>query len=109
MIYRVNAIYYVGFTTCTLSASMILYQGLNTSNSTSIISMTCGFLLNFAGVTLLTLSKTTRPKGNLMDSVQGTKLPLLEPSHVRYDNVRTSMDIKSVREKPTEVDLKDKC
>lgn len=88
---------------------MILYQGLNTCNSNSIISMTCGFLLNFVGVTLLTLSKTTRQKGNLMDSVQGTKLPLLEPSHVRHDNVRTSMDIESVREKPTEINLKYKC
>lgn len=50
--------YYVGFTTCTLSASIIFYQGLNTSDWTSIVSMICGFLLNFAGITLLTLSKT---------------------------------------------------
>lgn len=55
--YRVNAIFYVGFTTCTLSASFIFYKGLNTDDVTNIFSIVCGFLLDFTGVAVLTLSK----------------------------------------------------
>ncbi|KAJ5920038.1 hypothetical protein N7516_010896 [Penicillium verrucosum] len=86
----VNAMYYVGFTTCTLSASIIFYQGLNTSNWTSIISMICGFLLNFTGISLLTLSKTASPSEKGMDSVRGFNTQSLELSHGRYSHVRTS-------------------
>ncbi|KAH8703808.1 magnesium transporter [Talaromyces proteolyticus] len=53
----VNAIFYVGFTTCTLSASFIFYQGINTDDPTNILSLICGFLLDFMGVAILTLSK----------------------------------------------------
>ncbi|KAJ5401135.1 hypothetical protein N7465_011624 [Penicillium sp. CMV-2018d] len=86
----VNAMYYVGFTTCTLSASIIFYQGLNTSNWTSIISMICGFLLNFTGISLLTLSKTASSSEKRMDSVRGMNTRSLELSHGRYSHVRTS-------------------
>jgi hypothetical protein len=55
--YRVNAIFYVGFTTCTLSASFIFYKGINTDDITNIFSIVCGFLLDFTGVAVLTLSK----------------------------------------------------
>lgn len=54
---RVNAIFYVGFTTCTLSASFIFYKGINTDDVTNIFSIICGFLLDFTGVAVLTLSK----------------------------------------------------
>ncbi|KAK2788390.1 hypothetical protein FQN52_006714 [Onygenales sp. PD_12] len=84
----VNAMYYVGFTTCTISASIIFYQGLNTSDWTSIISMMCGFLLNFAGISMLTLSKTAqalRP-----ESVREVSMRSLDLAHGRYDQVRTS-------------------
>lgn len=54
---RVNAMYYVGFTICTLSASFIFYQGLNTDDVTNILSLICGFLLEFVGIALLTLSR----------------------------------------------------
>ncbi|KAJ6125623.1 hypothetical protein N7471_012940 [Penicillium samsonianum] len=86
----VNAMYYVGFTTCTLSASIIFYQGLNTSNWTSIISMICGFLLNFTGISLLTLSKTASSSEKRMGSVRGMSMRSLDLSHGRYDHVRTS-------------------
>ncbi|OQD87439.1 hypothetical protein PENSOL_c077G02134 [Penicillium solitum] len=86
----VNAMYYVGFTTCTLSASIIFYQGLNTSNWTSIISMICGFLLNFTGISLLTLSKTASSSEKRTDSVRGINTRSLESSHGRYSHVRTS-------------------
>ncbi|KAL4806224.1 magnesium transporter NIPA-domain-containing protein [Aspergillus unguis] len=89
----VNALYYVGFTTCTLSASMIFYQGLNTSDWISIISMLCGFLLNFTGISLLTLSKTASsvcPKHARGDSVREIGLRSLDPQARRYQHVRTS-------------------
>ncbi|EED13890.1 conserved hypothetical protein [Talaromyces stipitatus ATCC 10500] len=56
--YLVNAMYYVGFATCTISASMILYQGLNTHDPMEIISLICGFLLEFVSVALLTISRS---------------------------------------------------
>ncbi|BFZ59318.1 hypothetical protein YB2330_000325 [Saitoella coloradoensis] len=49
----VNPIYYVTFTTCTLCASFILFQGFNTTSAVDIISLLCGFLIIFAGVYLL--------------------------------------------------------
>ncbi|KAH8789789.1 magnesium transporter, partial [Hyaloscypha finlandica] len=54
----INAMYYVVFTTCTLSASFILYGGFNTTEVVTTLSLVCGFLLNFFGIALLTLSKT---------------------------------------------------
>ncbi|KAL4947729.1 magnesium transporter [Aspergillus filifer] len=87
----VNAMYYVGFTTCTLSASIIFYQGLNTSDWTSIISMMCGFLLNFTGISLLTLSKTGgSPSKDGQPSVREIGMRSLDLSHGRYDHVRSS-------------------
>ncbi|KAE8329952.1 hypothetical protein BDV24DRAFT_121383 [Aspergillus arachidicola] len=94
----VNAMYYVGFTTCTLTASIIFYQGLNTSDWTSITSMMCGFLLNFIGISLLTLSKTgqeARP-----ESVRALSMRSFDMSHGRYDHVRTSsVDLPSALER----------
>ncbi|KAF8865873.1 DUF803-domain-containing protein [Acephala macrosclerotiorum] len=54
----VNALYYVTFTTCTLSASFILYKGFNTSSTQNMISLLSGFLLDFMGVYLLMMSKS---------------------------------------------------
>jgi hypothetical protein len=88
--YSVNAMYYVGFTTCTLSASIIFYQGLNTSNWTSILSMICGFLLNFTGISLLTLSKTASSGEKGKNAVREMGMRSLDLSHGRYDHVRTS-------------------
>ncbi|KAE8356145.1 magnesium transporter [Aspergillus coremiiformis] len=84
----VNAMYYVGFTTCTLTASIIFYQGLNTSDWVSITSMMCGFLLNFIGISLLTLSKTAQE--GRPESVREISMRSLDLSHGRYDHVRTS-------------------
>jgi hypothetical protein len=36
---------------------MILYQGLNTHDPTEILSLICGFLLEFVSVALLTISR----------------------------------------------------
>ncbi|KAJ5887388.1 magnesium transporter [Penicillium taxi] len=83
----VNAMYYVGFTTCTLSASIIFYRGLNTSNWTSIISMICGFLLNFTGISLLTLSKTISSNEKRAESVRDFSMRSLDLFHVRTSSV----------------------
>lgn len=88
--YRVNALYYVGFTTCTLSASIIFYQGLNTSNWADITSMICGFLLNFVGISLLTLPKTGPAAEMQMESMRERSVRSVDISHGRYDHVRTS-------------------
>jgi len=52
---RVNALYYVAFTTCTLSASFILFGGMNTSDAINTLSLLGGFLAMLAGVYLLTM------------------------------------------------------
>lgn len=53
----VNPLYYVTFTTCTLTASFILFKGFNTSNAVNTISLLCGFLVIFTGVYLLNISR----------------------------------------------------
>jgi hypothetical protein len=59
----VNPLYYVTFTTCTLVASFILFQGFNTSDAVNTISLLCGFLIIFTGVYLLNLSRED-PEGH---------------------------------------------
>ncbi|KAF1942917.1 DUF803-domain-containing protein [Clathrospora elynae] len=59
----VNPLYYVTFTTCTLIASCLLFQGFNTTSAVNTISLLCGFLIIFSGVYLLNLSRED-PNGN---------------------------------------------
>jgi drug/metabolite transporter (DMT)-like permease len=54
----VNPLYYVTFTTATLCASFILFSGFNTTEAVNTISLLCGFLVTFAGVYLLNLSRS---------------------------------------------------
>ena len=54
---RVNPLYYVTFTTATLCASFVLFQGFNTADAVNTISLLCGFLVIFTGVYLLNLSR----------------------------------------------------
>lgn len=49
--------YYVGFSTATISASLILFQGFNTTDATNTISLIAGFIVTFMGVHLLNLSR----------------------------------------------------
>ncbi|KAG0174675.1 hypothetical protein DFQ30_003438 [Apophysomyces sp. BC1015] len=49
----VNPIYFVFFTTATITASAILFQGFNTDDTVNVVSLMCGFLIIFAGVYLL--------------------------------------------------------
>ncbi|KAJ7458584.1 DUF803-domain-containing protein [Mycena latifolia] len=52
----VNPMYYVGFCTATIVASMILFKGLNTDNATNTVSLLAGFIVTFLGVHVLNLS-----------------------------------------------------
>ena len=52
-----NPLYYVTFTTATLCASFILFRGFNTADAVSTLSLLSGFLVIFAGVYLLNLSR----------------------------------------------------
>ena len=61
----VNPLYYVTFTTATLCASFILFQGFNTVDAVNTISLLCGFLVIFAGVYLLNLARED-PDGHKM-------------------------------------------
>jgi hypothetical protein len=49
----VNPIYFVFFTTATIAASAIMYQGWHTSDAVNTVTMVCGFLIIFSGVYLL--------------------------------------------------------
>ena len=59
----VNPLYYVTFTTATLCASFILFQGFNTVDAVNTISLLCGFLVIFAGVYLLNIARSD-PEGH---------------------------------------------
>ncbi|PPQ87951.1 hypothetical protein CVT25_001136 [Psilocybe cyanescens] len=57
----VNPLYYVGFSSCTIVASLILFQGFNTSDASNTFSLLTGFIVTFLGVHLLNLSRTPEP------------------------------------------------
>jgi len=53
----VNPMYYVGFSSATIVASLILFQGFNTTDATNTISLLAGFTVTFLGVHLLNISR----------------------------------------------------
>ena len=55
--------YYVGFSTCTIVASIILFQGLNTDDPTNTLALLAGFITTFLGVHLLELSRSAGASG----------------------------------------------
>ncbi|KAI3337044.1 DUF803-domain-containing protein [Xylariaceae sp. AK1471] len=67
----VNPLYYVTFTTATLCASFILFDGFNTTDVVNTLSLLSGFLVTFTGVYLLNLSRRD-PDGMKMLAGQGT-------------------------------------
>ncbi|KAJ7658078.1 magnesium transporter NIPA-domain-containing protein [Mycena rosella] len=52
----VNPIYYVGFCTATIVASLILFKGFNTTSASSTVSLLSGFIITFLGVYILNLA-----------------------------------------------------
>lgn len=53
--------YYVGFSTATVVASLILFQGFNTTDAADTLSLLCGFVVTFLGVHILNLSRKPEP------------------------------------------------
>ena len=53
--------YYVGFSTATIVASLILFQGFNTTDTGNTFSLLAGFIVTFLGVHLLNLSRRSEP------------------------------------------------
>lgn len=61
----VNPIYFVCFTTATIAASAILFQGFNTDNPVNVVSLICGFVIIFTGVYLLdSIARSAGANGN---------------------------------------------
>ncbi|SCV68609.1 BQ2448_730 [Microbotryum intermedium] len=58
----VNPSYFVGFSTSTLIASIILFHGLNTSGGKDTLSLLCGLYVISLGVYLLVSSAPLRPR-----------------------------------------------
>lgn len=92
---RVNPLYYVTFTTATLCASFILFQGFNTADAVNTISLLCGFLVIFTGVYLLNLSRGDPDghrllNGNLQDGVPTDAIASLQTR--RSMQARRSVD-----------------
>lgn len=65
-----NPLYYVTFATATLCASFILFSGFNTTDTINTLSLICGFLVTFAGVYLLNLSRSD-PNGTHLSGRPG--------------------------------------
>ncbi|KIJ22786.1 hypothetical protein M422DRAFT_217752 [Sphaerobolus stellatus SS14] len=64
----VNPMYYVCFSTATIVASLILFQGFNTTSGSTTFSLLCGFIVTFLGVHLLNLSRNDSDDSSLDSS-----------------------------------------
>lgn len=49
--------HYVGFSSATIVASLILFQGFDTTDATNTVSLLTGFIVTFLGVHILNLSR----------------------------------------------------
>jgi magnesium transporter len=67
----VNPMYYVGFSTATVVASLILFQGFNTTDGTNTVSLLAGFVVTFLGVHLLNVSRQPSPEDALPQQAPG--------------------------------------
>ncbi|KAI9050099.1 hypothetical protein LZ554_006242 [Drepanopeziza brunnea f. sp. 'monogermtubi'] len=87
----VNPLYYVTFTTATLTASFILYGGFNTADTVNTISLLCGFLVIFTGVYLLNISRGD-PNGQRM--ISGTTHDGIATDIISGIQTRRSMQLR---------------
>lgn len=65
--------YYVGFSTATIVASLILFKGFNTTDATETLSLLSGFIVTFLGVHILNFSRKSEPplKQSGRDALEG--------------------------------------
>lgn len=59
-----NPLYYVCFSTATIVASLILFQGINTDDPVNTVSLLVGFIIIFIGMHLLELSRKPAVTGH---------------------------------------------
>ncbi|RXW17445.1 hypothetical protein EST38_g8418 [Candolleomyces aberdarensis] len=57
----VSPLYYVGFSTATIVASIILFRGFNTDDPSKAVSLVTGFIVTCLGVNVLNLSRNSTP------------------------------------------------
>ncbi|KAJ6532150.1 DUF803-domain-containing protein [Mycena vulgaris] len=84
----VNPIYYVGFCTATIVASLILFKGFNTTSPSSTVSLLCGFIVTFLGVHVLNLAMVSESESRAESQVSlggGGASPWM-PGHTRRDS-----------------------
>lgn len=72
----VNPLYYVTFTTATLTASFILYRNFDESDAKDSISLVCGFIIIFMGVYILNLSRKKNHAKMFGDQPDVENIPL---------------------------------
>lgn len=72
----VNPLYYVTFTTATLTASFILFKNFEDSDPKDSLSLVCGFVIIFLGVYLLNLSRKKNHAKMFGDQPDVENIPL---------------------------------
>jgi len=83
----VNPLYQVCFTTATIIASLILFQGINTDNPVNTISLIVGFIVILIGMHLLELSRKPAVTGHnaLEHGILNPRLSLQGRSSIDID------------------------
>lgn len=89
----VNPLYYVTFTTATLCASFILFKGFNTTDAVNTISLLAGFLVIFAGVYLLNLSRAD-PNGHRLLTGKDSETDGIPTDGIAIVQTRRSMQAR---------------
>ncbi|KAJ6603569.1 magnesium transporter NIPA-domain-containing protein [Mycena vulgaris] len=67
----VNSIYYVGFCTATIVASLILFKGFNTTSAFNTVSLLSGFVVTFLGVHILNMGMFEESASHSPTSING--------------------------------------
>lgn len=78
--------YYVGFSSSVIVASLILFQGFNTTDYTNTLSLVAGFVVTFFGIHVLNLSRSPESMAAL-----GYSVPPEEDGFVPGHRSRTSL------------------
>ncbi|GAA5880798.1 hypothetical protein JCM16303_005120 [Sporobolomyces ruberrimus] len=91
----VNPSYFVGFSSCTLLASIILFHGLNTTGGANTLSLLCGLFVICLGVYLLNLSRSENESSTshrrLSHSLSGNRHSLLGGNSSGGEGMRSSL------------------
>ncbi|KAK4050470.1 hypothetical protein OIV83_003540 [Microbotryomycetes sp. JL201] len=96
----VNPSYFVGFSTCTLIASVILFHGLNTDGGSNTVSLLCGLFVISMGVYLLNLSRSENEnsgpnKHGLLDSgIMGQRASMSNRLSIASDGNNTDATVR---------------